>query len=75
MFDELKLSLLELYQAKESSKFSEDGKEQLLTVIHNMETRIEQLENNYEEVKKAMNGYLNSVRTTLKVVTPDYKVE
>lgn len=72
MFDELRLQLLELYQWKESSKLTDEEKERLLTVIKNMETRIEQLETTYSEVSKTMNHYLESVRTLLKQRVPSY---
>lgn len=72
MFDELRLQLLELYQWKESSKLTDEEKENLLAVIKNMETRIEQLETTYSEVSKTMNGYLESVRTLLKQRVPSY---
>lgn len=75
MFDELRLQLLELYQWKESSKLTDDEKEKLLTVIKNMETRIEQLETTYSEVSESMNHYLESVRTLLRQRTPSYNVK
>lgn len=75
MFEELQLQLLKLYKWKESSKLTKDEKERLLTVIKNMETRLEQLENHYEEVRKIIENDVNTMQKTLKQRTPSYNVE
>lgn len=75
MFDELKLSLLELYQLQKSSKLDANEKDKLRIVINDIEIRINQLDKNYEQVKSSIDWRVQSTKTLLEQRVPNYDVE
>lgn len=75
MFDELRLDILELYRMRESSKFTDDEKEELWLIIKNLRTRLEQLEVNYTEVNQKIWDYVENTKNLLRHRVPNYEIK
>lgn len=75
MFEKLQLQLLELYRMQKSTKLDKEEQDALQLELRNLETRLEQLENHYEEVRKIIENDVNAMQKTLKQRTPSYNVK